>query len=77
MKKHLSAKDHQEIATLGMEFAAAEALGTGGGLWLDAHWNTRPWLTILGAFIGFMLGMYIVVRSAQAKGASPAKKQTK
>jgi len=60
-----------------MEFAVAEVLGTGGGLWLDQHYHTVPWLTVLGAFAGFMLGMYIVVRSAMPKGAAAAKKETK
>jgi len=27
------------------------------GLWLDQRWQTRPWLLILGAILGFCTGM--------------------
>jgi F0F1-type ATP synthase assembly protein I len=28
-----------------------------GGYWLDDRWGTTPWLTVLGAVVGFSLGM--------------------
>ena len=63
-----SAKDHVVITTLGLEFAVAVALGTGGGYWADRHYDTTPWLTIIGVLSGFALGMYIVVKEARRMG---------
>ncbi len=63
-----SAKDHVVITTLGLEFAVAVALGTGGGYWADRHYATAPWLTIIGVFAGFALGMYIIVKEARRMG---------
>jgi len=28
-----------------------------GGYWLDSRWGTLPWLTAIGAVIGFLFGM--------------------
>ena len=60
-----SPQDQVVVTTLGLEFAAAVALGTGGGFWADRHFDTLPWLTVLGTFAGFGLGMYILVKEAK------------
>lgn len=63
--KSFSKQDHLVITTLGLEFAAAEILGGGAGLWLDNKWGTSPWLFLLGVCGGFALGMYMIIRGAQ------------
>ena len=63
--KSFSKQDHLIITTLGLEFAAAEILGGGVGLWLDKKWDTSPWLFLLGVCGGFAVGMYMIIRGAQ------------
>lgn len=60
-----SKQDHLVITTLGLEFAVAELLGAGAGLYLDTKWGTTPWLFLFGVAAGFTLGMYIIIRGAQ------------
>ena len=33
-------------------------LGTFAGVWIDRHWNFKPWGTLAGAFIGIGVGFY-------------------
>lgn len=61
-----SKQDHLAITTLGLEFATAEILGAALGLWLDTKWGTSPWMFLLGVAGGFALGMYMIIRGAQA-----------
>lgn len=67
-------QEHLEIATLGLELAAAETLGVLGGWWLDKHFNTLPWWTLAGGAVGFAAGMYMVVTGAQKAQAAAADK---
>ncbi len=60
-----SKQDHLVITTLGLEFAVAEILGAGAGLYLDKKWGTTPWLFLFGVAVGFTLGMYIIIRGAK------------
>ncbi len=47
---------------LGFEFAAAIAVPTVIGVLAD-HWlKTLPWLTLVGVFLGFTLGIMQMVR---------------
>ena len=63
--KGFSKQDHTAISTLGLEFAVAEILGCGLGMWLDKKWGTLPWCLIAGTCAGFALGFYMVWRTAQ------------
>lgn len=38
------------------------------GLWADIHWQTRPWLTVLGAVLG-LSGSVLLVRSQLKEAA--------
>lgn len=60
-----SKRDHLEITTLGMEFAAAVVLGAFAGYFLDGKLGSGPWLLVGGAFAGFALGFYIILRAAK------------
>ena len=40
------------ITTIGLEFALPAFLGFG----LDRWWNTSPWMTLAGAFLGLAIG---------------------
>jgi ATP synthase protein I len=48
--------------TIGLEFALPPLLGSVGDRW----WGTVPWLTVVGAVLGFAVGMMHVLRLAQA-----------
>jgi hypothetical protein len=48
------------VTTIGLEFALPAFVGFG----LDRWWHTNPWLTLLGAFLGFATGMTHVLRLA-------------
>jgi F0F1-type ATP synthase assembly protein I len=48
------------ITAIGLEFALPALVGFG----LDWWWNTTPWLTLLGSFLGLAIGMYHVFRLA-------------
>jgi F0F1-type ATP synthase assembly protein I len=50
---------------LGMEVGAVLAVLTVGGWWLDRRYETTPWLTLIGAALGMIGGMYNFVRVAQ------------
>ena len=63
--RSFSKKEHAQITTLGTEFAVAEMLGAGFGFWLDSKWGTSPWLLIIGAIGGFLLGFYMILRAAK------------
>lgn len=44
------------------------ALPAGVGYYLDQRWSTDPWLVILGALLGFSLGMNHLLQIAAASG---------
>jgi ATP synthase protein I len=48
------------ITTIGLEFALPAFIGFG----LDRWWNTIPWMTVVGAFLGLAIGMTHVLRLA-------------
>jgi len=48
--------------TVGMQFVLAVFIGLGIGYWLDRHFKTFPWLTIIWFFIGLAAGFKNVYR---------------
>lgn len=58
-------KDHLTISTLGLEFAAAQGAGLFAGYWLDKRFDTRPVFMLAGLALGFVLGLYIVIKAAK------------
>jgi F0F1-type ATP synthase assembly protein I len=49
---------------LGLEFIAAVAVIGGIGWWADKRFGTLPWLTLVGAALGFAVGLWTVVKAA-------------
>ena len=60
-----SKQDHAVITSLGIEFAVSVILGTWAGYALDGKLGTGPWLLVAGAFAGFTLGFYMILRAAK------------
>ena len=52
--------------TIGLEFALPPLLGSLADRW----WKTGPWLTVVGAVLGFAVGMMHVLRLAREKSRS-------
>jgi F0F1-type ATP synthase assembly protein I len=48
---------------LGIELVAPILLGVFVGRWLDGRWGTKPWLLVVGAVLGLVLGFYSFLRS--------------
>jgi hypothetical protein len=46
------------LGVVGTELGLGVAVLTLLGWWLDGKWNTTPWLTLTGAFIGIVGGLY-------------------
>ncbi|QDV51115.1 AtpZ/AtpI family protein [Gimesia fumaroli] len=49
------------LTTVSLEMALPAFLGH----WLDGKWGTSPWLTALGAVLGFAVGMTHLLRMAK------------
>jgi F0F1-type ATP synthase assembly protein I len=69
--------DLWQYTTLGLEFVVMFGLFVAGGYWLDGRMNTMPLWTLIGAGVGFVGGLYRLVRSAReldrrSQGKSPS-----
>ena len=67
-------KTSYRYADIGLQFAASIGVFTYAGYWADQNWGTRPWLLIVGVFLGFGLGMMSMMAKI-AKLSSRAEKQ--
>ncbi len=72
-----STREHVQITALGTEFAVAEILSTGVGFLIDKKWGTGPWFLVLGAIIGFVVGMYLIICAAGNMKEDEKLKRTK
>jgi F0F1-type ATP synthase assembly protein I len=52
------------LSGVGMEFLAAVLLCTGVGWWIDSRAGSGPWGTVAGAGFGFVVGLYLLIKSA-------------
>lgn len=56
-----------QYTNLGWILVASVGLGLLVGGWADARLGTEPWLFIIGAFLGILLGLYYVVATTLRK----------
>ena len=52
-----------KLSSLGLEMGAAVVIGLLVGTWLDSHFGTNPWLTLLFLGFGFVAAGKGVVRA--------------
>lgn len=57
-------EDHLIITGLGIEFALIMCIGFFAGYFLDKRWDTLPYFTLVGAFCGFSLALYVLINTA-------------
>jgi F0F1-type ATP synthase assembly protein I len=57
-----------KLAARGMEIAVGVALGAVVGNWLDRRYDWDPWGTLLGTALGFIAGIYPLVKAALTVG---------
>ncbi|QDU78748.1 Putative F0F1-ATPase subunit (ATPase_gene1) [Polystyrenella longa] len=55
-----------EVSTIGMSFALPPL----GGYWLDWKLGTSPWLVLVGAALGFVVGMKMIFELTKRLGNS-------
>ncbi|MEI6709566.1 MAG: AtpZ/AtpI family protein [Actinomycetota bacterium] len=53
------------LAMMGTSIALCEALGIGGGLWVDRHGLSAPWGLILGIVLGTVVAVLSVIRQVR------------
>ena len=59
-----------DVSIVGIQFPVAIGIGFLSGRWLDAHLNTKPWLTIIFALFGIAAGFVNLFRiTSQAEQA--------
>jgi len=58
------------LSSLGINLVLSTAVGLCGGWYLDKWLHCRPWLTIVGFFMGTLAGFYQIVRAIKAIDAS-------
>jgi F0F1-type ATP synthase assembly protein I len=63
MSKPRPLYDLLKLSSLGLEMGAAVVIGLLVGSWLDSHFDTNPWLTLLFLAFGFTAAAKAVVRA--------------
>lgn len=46
----------------GSQLAVFVVVGMLVGRWLDARWNTSPWILLTGSMLGIGVGLYNLIR---------------
>ncbi len=60
-------------SSVGLELGIAVIVGLLGGMWLDSHFGTTPWLMLLFLVFGLVAGFRNVLRAvARAEAAADA-----
>ncbi len=54
-----------DVGAVGLEMGISAALGCWGGMWLDDHFGTEPWLLLLGMLAGFGAAFKAIYRTAK------------
>ena len=53
-----------------MSFVFALVIGFGAGYWLDSVFDTKPWLSFIGFFLGLAAGVLNVYRVLKLSNAA-------
>ncbi|MFI5252363.1 MAG: AtpZ/AtpI family protein [Bacteroidota bacterium] len=61
--------------TAGLQLSAAVILMALLGWWLDERWNTKPWLTFVGALFGSGAGLYQFIKTVNKVSKEEEKKE--
>lgn len=57
------------LSGIGFLLAGSVAIGALGGMWLDRHFHSEPWLTAFGAILGSVAGFIQMFRLVKLAGA--------
>ncbi len=75
---HSPPSDNRPPIAVAMEWASrvttaslAMALPALGGHWLDSKWGTSPWLLVVGAGLGFLVGFRELLRLSKQSSRRP------
>jgi ATP synthase protein I len=63
-------KAFARVGAIGIELALSVVVGLLGGIWLDKHFSTQPFLTLAGLILGVIAGfrsLYQTVRKQQSQ----------
>lgn len=60
-------RDAARYSHLGITYAATILLCLFGGQYLDKIWNTKPYLTLVGALFGASAGFYYIIKELTGK----------
>ena len=70
---------YAKYGAIGLQFSLTLVVFIFGGVWLDQKFDSSPWLTLLGAFLGFFggtLSIALKVFPPKPKSDPPAKQDT-
>jgi F0F1-type ATP synthase assembly protein I len=73
-KSKRSASSVAPYIDLGLRFALAILIGTGGGYWLDSKLGTTPLFLIIGVFLGATSGFMTIYRAVYPQDSTKTKK---
>src|SRR5664279_3181506 len=72
-RKSKRAYNALSASSVGLELGIAVIVGLLGGMWLDSHFGTTPWLMLLFLVFGLVAGFRNVLRAvARAEAAANA-----
>ena len=54
------------LSGIGMEFAGTTVVLALVGYWIDQKYATSPWGAVIGLFVGFTGGFYLLIKQAMA-----------
>ena len=58
-------KNSNKIFAIGSDFVSSIIVGVLIGVWLDNHFQTKPWLLIIFFFLGVISGFWSVIRTVK------------
>lgn len=56
-----------QFAAMAWEMGITITVGVLGGRWLDSHFNTKPWLTLVFSMISVFAAVYLLIKRVYRK----------